>query len=473
MTQKRFETSIPVSQQQLYDYHASGGAFERLIPPWDQIRIVEWKGGEATSHLSLKEQFGDLSVGTSVHVKVGPAPLALSLIAKHIEHNNPTGFVDQQIKGPFSRWVHRHQFMSEKTGQSLLVDTLDYQAPFFGWFDWLLSSKIENMFTLRHQRTKMDLTRFEQYAHFGSKTIAITGASGLIGRNLCAFLRAGGHKVYRLVRRKAQSEDEIYWNVKEGKIDSQALEGIDAVIHLAGESIDGRWSKSKKERIYKSRIDGTRLLSDALASLQDPPSVFISASAVGIYGNHPHNIATEQTEPATDFLGTVCRDWEKAADSAREAGIRVVHPRMGVVLSGQGGALKKMLPAFLAGGGGRLGSGKQWMPWVALEDVLGMMLMLLFDTTIVGAVNVVSSEPVQNAAFTKTLGTVIRRPTLIPVPGFAIQTLFGEMGKTLLLEGRQVKPTVALEKGFAYQHANLEQALRFELGRFTTTSESI
>ena len=319
----------------------------------------------------------------------------------------------------------------------------------------------------------MDLTRFEQYAHFGSKTIAITGASGLIGRNLCAFLRAGGHKVYRLVRRKAQSEDEIYWNVKEGKIDSQALEGIDAVIHLAGESIDGRWSKSKKERIYKSRVDGTRLLSDALASLQDPPSVFISASAVGIYGNHPHNIATEQTEPARDFLGTVCRDWEKAADSAREAGIRVVHPRMGVVLSGQGGALKKMLPAFLAGGGGRLGSGKQWMPWVALEDVLGMMLMLLFDTTIVGPVNVVSSEPVQNTAFTKTLGTVIRRPTLIPVPGFAIQTLFGEMGKTLLLEGRQVKPTVALEKGFSYQHANLEQALRFELGRFTTTSESV
>ena len=464
MSHKRFETRMPVSQQQLYDYHASGGAFERLIPPWDQIRIQRWKGGEATSGLSVEEQFGDISAGTEVHLKVGPSPFAVSLVAKHTEHNNPNGFVDEQIRGPFSKWKHQHRFVANGDGESVLIDELDFQAPFFGWFDWLVSPKIENTFQLRHLRTLMDLTRFERYAHCGVKKIVMTGSSGLIGRNLSAFLRAGGHQVYHLVRRVPTGRNEIQWNVREQTIDTQALEGMDAVIHLAGESIDGRWTKDKKKQIYESRAEGTRLLSDALASLSNPPTVLISASAVGYYGNHATDVATEETTPTDDFLPKVCMAWESAADSAREAGIRVVHPRMGVVLSGQGGALKKMLPAFLSGAGGRLGHGKQWMPWVALEDVLGIMLPLLFDTRISGPVNVVSPEPVQNDAFTTILGKVIRRPTLIPVPAFAIRTLFGEMGQTLLLEGRKVKPEVALSIDHPYRFASLEDALRFELG---------
>ena len=187
---------------------------------------------------------------------------------------------------------------------------------------------------------------------------------------------------------------------------------------------------------------------------------------MGVYGNHLTEVAEEDSTPAIDFLGSVCTEWEAAANTAREAGIRVVHPRMGVVLSGQGGALKKMLPAFLAGGGGKLGSGKQWMPWVALEDVIGLLYMMMMENGIEGPVNVVSPRPVQNAEFTQILGRVIRRPTVIPVPSFAIKTLFGEMGQTLLLEGRKVKPAVVLNTDFEYQFARLEDALRFELGKF-------
>jgi len=473
VSQKRFETRIPVSQQQLYDYHASGGAFERLIPPWDQIQIQQWKGGDATKMLAATEQFGDISMGTEVHLKVGPSPFAVNLVAKHTDHSNPSGFVDEQIRGPFARWRHQHRFVSNGDGESVLIDELDFQAPFFGLFDWLVTPKIENTFQLRHQRTLMDLTRFEQYAHHGAKKIAISGSSGLIGRNLSAFLRAGGHQVFHLVRRFPKKGNEIQWDVENQTIDTKALEGMDAVIHLAGESIDSRWTKNKKKRIYDSRVNGTTLLSDALASLTNPPEVFISASAVGYYGNHATNVATEESSSSFDFLPKVCMAWEAAADSARDAGIRVVHPRMGVVLSGQGGALKKMLPAFQSCVGGRLGTGKQWMPWVALEDVLGIMLPLLFDERITGPVNVVSSKPVRNEEFTKVLGKVLRRPTVIPVPAFAIKTLFGEMGQTLLLEGRNVKPGVALSINYPYMFADLEDALRFELGCKISTTEDI
>lgn len=470
MPHKRFETDLNVSQQQLYSYHASGGAFERLVPPWDQIRIVKWVGGNATKALPDYEQFGDLSTGTEVHLKVGPKPFALTLIAQHTEHSEPYGFVDEQITGPFSRWKHQHRFIQTEPDKSTLVDELEYQTPLFGLFDALVSSKIDSTFHLRHLRTTMDLTRIEQYAHMGAQKIVITGASGLIGRNLSAFLRAAGHQVYHMVRRVPVTPSEIQWNVREGTIDAKALEGMDIVVHLAGEPIDGRWTQEKKSRIRNSRVAGTALLAKTLAGLSNPPSVLLSASAVGIYGNHVSETANEESAHAADFLGSVCIEWEAAATPAKEAGIRVVHPRMGVVLSGQGGALKKMLPAFLAGGGGKLGSGKQWMPWVALEDVIGIMYMMMMESGIEGPVNVVSPRPVQNAEFTAVLGRVIRRPTVIPVPAFAIKTLFGEMGQTLLLEGRKVKPSIVLNTDFTYQFDSLEDALRFELGKFKTES---
>ena len=275
--------------------------------------------------------------------------MSLKLVAKHTEHSQPFGFVDEQVSGPFSEWRHEHRFIQKDAHSSTLVDELTYKTPLFGIFDSLVSSKIDTTFHLRHLRTVMDLIRFESYAHIGAKKIVITGASGLIGRNLSAFLRAAGHQVFHLVRRSPRLPSEIQWNVKARTIDAQALEGMDAVVHLAGESIDGRWTKDKKMRILSSRVDGTNLLSTGLAGLDNPPEVLLSASAVGFYGNHPTEVASETTESSDSFLGMVCQQWEQAANSARDAGIRVVHPRMGVVLSGQGGALKRMLPAFLAG----------------------------------------------------------------------------------------------------------------------------
>jgi hypothetical protein len=430
------------------------------------ISIQEWKGGEATRHLPESLQFGDLSTGTEVHLRVGPEPFALRLVAKHTEHQEPSGFVDEQVSGPFRSWRHEHRFIQRNDNGSILVDEIEYQAPFFGLLNVFVEPKITKTFHLRHLRTRMDVNRFARFAHMGSKKIAITGASGLIGRNLSAFLRAAGHDVYHLVRREPRGKNEVQWNVQQGFIDTQALEGMNAVVHLAGESIDGRWTQDKKSRIYNSRVKGTTLLSEALTKLNHPPSVFLSASAVGVYGNHPSETATESTSAANDFLGRVCTDWEMAAEPARSAGIRVVHPRMGVVLSGQGGALKKMLPPFLAGTGGKLGTGKQWMPWVALEDALGLLYHLIMDESFTGPVNVVSPNAIQNVDFTTILGKVLKRPTWIPVPAFAIKTMFGEMGQTLLLEGRHVKPEMAMNSDFEFQHADLEAALRFELGRF-------
>ena len=233
------------------------------------------------------------------------------------------------------------------------------------------------------------------------------------------------------------------------------------MIHLAGESIDGRWTKKKKERIMYSRAKGTQLLASSLTELNNPPEVFVSASAVGAYGSHPSEIATEDT-PLQEIFRQVCQQWEDNARIVEDSGIRLVQPRLGVVLARNGGALSKMLPPFLAGGGGKVGSGKQWMSWVALDDVVSILYDMVMSTKWTGPVNVVAPNPVRNLEFTKTLGDVLSRPTFVPVPSFTC-AIFGEMGETLLLNGRRVESSIS-EKG-SYRFPDLHSALRFELGK--------
>lgn len=296
-----------------------------------------------------------------------------------------------------------------------------------------------------------------------SKRFLISGSSGLIGWNLCTFLRAKGHEVYLLVRRSPTNPYEVWWDIQEKKIEQEKLEGLDIIVHLAGESIDGRWTPEKKERILKSRVQGTSLLVDTLIQLAAPPKVLISASAVGIYGNHPDEVATEETPVAADFLGDVCQQWEQASQKAREKGIRVVNPRFGVVLSKDGGALQRMLPVFKMGFGGRIGSGMQWMSWISLPDVLALILEISMNEAYEGAINAVSPNPLQNKGFTSILGKILQRPTFLPAPDFGVKLLFGEMGQTLVLEGRKVLPKRALELGFEFQFPDLEHFLRAEL----------
>jgi uncharacterized protein (TIGR01777 family) len=297
--------------------------------------------------------------------------------------------------------------------------------------------------------------------------VLVTGSTGLVGSALVSFLTTGGHQVTRLVRTTPRpGAAEVYWQPETGSIATPGLEGIDAVVHLAGESIaSGRWSAEKKARIRDSRVQGTRVLCDALAQLANPPGVLVSASAIGYYGDRGAEILREDSRPGRDFLADVCRAWEAATAAATQRGIRVVNLRLGMVLSAAGGALAKMLFPFKMGAGGIIGSGQQFMSWIALDDVVGAMQHALITDTLHGPVNAVAPNPVTNAVFTKTLGRVLRRPTLVPLPAFAARAVFGEMADALLLASTRVEPAKLKDTHYTFRHPDLEGALRHVLGK--------
>ena len=291
--------------------------------------------------------------------------------------------------------------------------------------------------------------------------MAVSGAGGLIGSALVQRLAAEGHRVAPLVRRTPDA-GEIGWDPDAGRLHSRDLQGVDAIIHLAGENIGTRWTKARKARILASRVKGTQLLSETASQMANPPRVMISASAVGIYGNRGDEILTEESPlgGTHDFLVATGRQWEAGADAARAAGIRVVHPRFGLVLSRRGGALGRMLLPFQLGVGGRLGSGSQWMSWISIYDVVSALSFLLVNEAGVGPVNVTSPEPVRNRDFARTLGRVLSRPTVLPVPSFGLRLVFGEMADATLLASTRVVPQRLLQLGFRFQHLALEPALR-------------
>ncbi len=295
--------------------------------------------------------------------------------------------------------------------------------------------------------------------------VIVTGSTGLVGRALVKSLLADGHEVTRLVRGEAQGfkapgTAAVHWNPERGEIDARALEGHDAAVHLAGENVgEGRWDEEKKRRILESRVKGTRLLAETLAGLREKPRVLVSASATGFYGDRGEEVLREESASGEDFLAGVCREWEKATLAASQAGIRVVHMRIGIVLAGEGGALQKMLTPFKMGVGGRLGSGRQYMSWIALEDLVGAIEHALAEEELHGPVNAVAPRPVTNEEFTKTLGHVLGRPTIFPVPGFALRLAVGEMAD-VLLGGQRVEPARLKESGYQFKQPELEGALR-------------
>ncbi|HEX8844850.1 MAG TPA: TIGR01777 family oxidoreductase [Pyrinomonadaceae bacterium] len=295
--------------------------------------------------------------------------------------------------------------------------------------------------------------------------IVITGATGLVGSALLPSLRAKGHQVIRLVRSTPKDgATEIFWDPEKGSLDPGEVEGIDAVVHLAGESIaEGRWTDEKKRRIRESRVKGTKLLSETLAKLKRKPEVLVSASAVGFYGSRGDEILNEQSTSGSDFLAEVCREWESETQAASQAGIRVVNLRFGVILSGEGGALKKMLFPFKMGVGGKLGNGRQYMSWIAIDDVVGVIEQALENESLRGPVNTVAPEPVTNYEFTKTLGRVLSRPTIFPVPKFVARVVFGEMADATLLSSQRVEPQRLKESGYVFKYPELEGALRHVL----------
>lgn len=290
--------------------------------------------------------------------------------------------------------------------------------------------------------------------------IAVTGASGLVGQALLGLLKMESHEVISLVRKASNcSKESVLWNPEKHTIDLNGLENVDGVVHLAGESIVGRWTDTLKNKILKSRLDGTQLIAESVAKLQKPPKVLVCASAIGFYGDRGEEVLDESSPAGKGFLSEVCQAWENAALPAKKAGVRTVHLRIGIILSAKGGALAKMLPPFKLGLGGILGDGQQMMSWVAIDDVAGIILCMLKNSKLEGAVNAVSPAPVTNRDFTKALGKALHRPTFFPVPSFGIRLLFGEMADALLLASARVLPKKLQENGYVFKYSHLGPAL--------------
>jgi uncharacterized protein len=304
----------------------------------------------------------------------------------------------------------------------------------------------------------------DQTAAISGRRIAVTGATGLIGSEIRRRLEQAGHQTIQLTRRPPTSTvTQAQWSVDEGLVNPSRLEGIHGVIHLAGESIVGRWTEDKKRRIRDSRVDGTRKLCEDLARLRSKPAVLLCASGINYYGDRGDEVLDEYTQPGRGFLSDVCQQWEAATSPAAQAGIRVVNVRTGVVMSQKGGALQKMLLPFRTGVGGRIGNGQQYWSWISLDDVVGAYLKALSNDSISGPLNATSPNPVTNAEFTRVLGEVLHRPTILPLPGFAARIVLGEMADELLLASARVQPRVLETNGYTFAYPDLRACLEHEL----------
>ncbi len=292
--------------------------------------------------------------------------------------------------------------------------------------------------------------------------ILISGTTGLVGTALIPKLEADGHEVIRLVRdKKLQGARQIHWSPENHQLDARLLEGCEVVIHLGGEGIaSGRWTSARKKLLRDSRIKSTRLLAESVAKMNTKPHAFLCASAIGIYGDRDDAILDEHSSGGSDFLATLAQDWEAACLPAAAVGVRVIHLRFGVILSARGGALKKMLPIVRLGLGGVIGSGMQYMSWVSIDDVVHVIEWLLRHDEIDGPVNVVSPKPVMNRDFTRALSDALRRPTMLPVPGYVLRLLFGEMAVSTILASQHVYPAKLISNGYDFQHSELSAALR-------------
>ncbi len=450
----RVQCELPCTAEEAFDWHERPGALDRLLPPWEDVRIVRRGDG---IHDGCRVVIGN---------RVGP--LRVRWEVEHADYEYGRQFKDIQQSGPFARWEHTHRFTPMPTG-SQLEDYIEYEIPaghygqqFAGNF---VREKLTRMFAFRHRTTVADLAAHSRYKEKGIMHIAISGSHGLVGTEAANLLSTGGHQVTRIVRGSA-TEGEISWDPRAEAFDATPLAGVDAVVHLAGESISsGRWNDEQKRKIRESRVQGTRILCEGLAKLENPPKTLVCASAIGFYGDRGEELLTETSPQGEGFLADVVRDWESATEPAKQAGIRVVNLRFGVVLSPKGGALGKMLTPFKLGAGGIVGSGRQFWSWIAIDDAAGAIQHTIMNEALHGPVNVVSPSPVTNAEFTKVLGRVLSRPTIIPMPAFAAKLALGQMADELLLASTCVQPGRLQETEYVFRHDGLEDALRHLLGK--------
>ena len=452
-----FETRavMPVPVEELFAYHARPGAFERLAPPWQKLDIIEQSGGmQDGGRVVFDARFG---------------PVKRRWVAEMSDYREGEQFVDTQVEGPFAHWRHTHRFVRVDDSTSRLIDHVEYGLPAGGLTDWVgegpAGKQLQRLFTFRHERTRLDLERHALWRDRPRLRVAITGSGGLIGSHLAVYLTTAGHDVVRLVRRDDAGPGEVSWDPASGRLDADELEGVDAFVNLAGATIGTVWTPRRKAAIMESRVQATTTLVEAILHMRTPPKVLVSSSAVGIYGSQGGLALTEEASDGDGYLAEVCRAWEAAAARAATAGVRVVTPRQGIVISAAGGALAQQLPAFKSGLGVRLGDGDQWWSWIALDDVLAAIEWLLYDDELSGPVNFAAPEPVTNLEFVKTLGKVLRRPAVLFAPERVVKTILGGMAREMLLASQRAVPMKLNMRGFRFAFPELDGALRYELGR--------
>ncbi len=450
-------SSMGVPVEEVFKWHSRPGAIERLSPPWDPLKVLM--------------RSGEIEKGAEVLLEMKAGPFPFTWHARHTAFHENEYFRDQQLRGPFSKWIHTHRFLPDQNNGCILKDEIEYRLPVH-FFSGVLSKpmirkKLERIFRYRHRITQQDLALHLSVKASEPMTILISGASGVIGSALVPFLTTGGHRVVRLVRRPPdKSGDEIFWDPDSKKLCLDSIGNIDAAIHLAGDHIgSGRWTDQKKNRIIQSRVRGTTLIAEKLAALDKPPRVVICASAIGYYGNRGNETLDESHGPGNDFISMVCDQWEQSARLLPDKGIRTSFLRIGVVLTPLGGALQRLLLPYKFGIGGKIGSGSQYISWVGMEDVLGSIHHILFHDSVSGPVNIVSPNPVTNKTLTKTLGLILSRPTPFPIPSKVIQFAFGEMGKEILLSSTRVMPQKLLQTGYRFKNPVLDEALKQMLGK--------
>ncbi|MFM1803229.1 MAG: hypothetical protein RL136_108 [Planctomycetota bacterium] len=452
---------VDVEADELGAWHFREGAIIRLIPPWERIRVVR----EATP----------LVDGARAEIDIHKGPMSVRLIAEHEGVLPPREFTDFQVRGPFGSWRHVHRFLPDPEGRAMIEDSIRFRPP-LGAIGNLLAGRlmdreVARQFEFRHARTREDLRRHAELAArfgHGRLKIGVTGANGLVGRQLCAFLSTGGHEVVRFVRGVAAGPHERSWNPADPRsgVAPDAVDGLDAVVHLAGEPIaEGRWTEARKRAILESRVHGTAAMANAIARAARKPRAFVCASAIGYYGDRGSDWVDERSALGTGFLAEVVHAWESAAQPAADSGVRTVHARIGFVVSAAGGGLARMLLPFKMGLGGPIGNGRQGMSWIALDDLIALLAFAVMNDDLRGPVNAVAPGALPQRGFARVLGRVLHRPAVAPLPAPIVRLMFGELGQRLLLEGAFVRPSVLAGAGFRFAYGDLEHALRLELGR--------
>ncbi|MEL7060319.1 MAG: TIGR01777 family oxidoreductase [Acidobacteriota bacterium] len=453
----RFERSVqlPASVDDAFAWHTRRGAFDRMLPPWVNGRVIE--------------RYDRLENGARLVFEVKQGPMPIRWVALHEDVQPPNGFVDVQEKGPLSSWRHQHLFEAAGDDRSRLVDRIDYRLP-FGPFGALavagrVRSELDRMFAYRHRTLREDLATYAATRDLPRQRVAVTGSTGLIGKSLVAMLRTQGHEVLRIVRRPPATDDEVGWDESE-LLAPERLGALDAWIDLAGENIaSGSWTDAKKEKIQDSRAGRVGRLVDAIErQLETPPRVWLGASAIGRYGDTGEQVVDDDGALGEGFLADVVRDWEAAHGEAKRFAERVVLLRTGVVLSPAGGALPKLL---MPGVGPLMvpGDGRQLVSWIGTDDVAAAYLTALLDETFDGAYNLTAPGPVTMSTLVDALSRVVRRPVLAKVPETAIKVGLGEMARETVLASTGAAPRRLLDAGYQFRHETLDDTLRHALGR--------